>query len=323
MYYASNFGNNTIGDFMKIRLGYVSITKTLDITPSSNVTYTEFLKNNDFNKLDKVIISNFNNLEKLINYNIANNIHFYRLTSKLIPLATKNDVIFDYLEKYRFYYEKIGEKIKNMRVDFHPDQFCVLNSTKSEVVENSYSILKYHYDILTYLGILDKVIILHIGSSVLGKDNSIRRFINNFKKLDKCISDCIVIENDDKVFNILDCIKIKREIGCRIVLDYHHFNCNNNKENLLDHIDEIFDGWYIPKIHFSSPKNKTKKDFRSHHDYINVFEFIAFIELIKHLEYDIDIMIEAKAKDEAVFRLVRQLKYYTNYKFIDETTFIV
>ena len=34
-------------------------------------------------------------------------------------------------------------------------------------------------------------------------------------------------------------------------------------------------------------------------------------------------MIEAKAKDDALFRLVRELKYKTNYKFIDETTFIL
>ena len=28
-------------------------------------------------------------------------------------------------------------------------------------------------------------------------------------------------------------------------------------------------------------------------------------------------------KDDALFRLVRELKYLTDYKFIDETTFIV
>lgn len=34
-------------------------------------------------------------------------------------------------------------------------------------------------------------------------------------------------------------------------------------------------------------------------------------------------MIEAKQKDEALFRLVRELKYKTNYQFLDETTFLV
>ena len=31
----------------------------------------------------------------------------------------------------------------------------------------------------------------------------------------------------------------------------------------------------------------------------------------------------AKQKEEALFRLVRELKYKTNYEFLDETTFIV
>lgn len=109
-----------------------------------------------------------------------------------------------------------------------------------------------------------------------------------------------------------------------MVLDYHHHMCNNNGENIEKYLEEIFSTWknINPKVHFSSPKNHTKKDFRSHHDYVDAKEFINFIEKIKKLDYDIDIMIEAKAKDDALFRLTRQLKYLTNYKFIDETTFI-
>ena len=78
-----------------------------------------------------------------------------------------------------------------------------------------------------------------------------------------------------------------------------------------------------PKVHFSSPKSKLKKEFRSHHDYIASNSFINFIEKIKFINKDFDIMLEAKAKDEALFKLVRELKYKTNYKFIDETTFII
>ena len=62
---------------------------------------------------------------------------------------------------------------------------------------------------------------------------------------------------------------------------------------------------------------------RNHHDYINSDDFISFIESIKYLNTDVDVMIEAKAKDEAIFKLVRELKFKTNYKFIDETTFEV
>ena len=310
---------------MKIRLGYVSISKTLDISCSKTITYTNFKKDENFDKIDKIIVDNLNNLEKIIDYNIKNNIHFYRLTSKLIPLATKKEVIFDYILKYQKYYQKIGEKINNnkMRIDVHPDQFCILNSTKKEVLENSFTILEYHYKILEALNIKNKIIILHIGSSVFGKENSIKRFINNFYKLPDYLQKSIAIENDDKIYNVIDCLNLAKKLNIPFVLDYHHHICNNDEIDIDKYLRAIFSTWTTtPKIHFSSPKNQTKKDFRSHHDYINIEDFINFLTKIKHLNIDLDIMLEAKAKDEALFKLVRLLKY-NDYEFIDDTTFLI
>lgn len=313
--------NNIIGDYMMVRLGYACVCNGVDETSSSPYTYSEYLKKGNLDKLDHVIVSNLVGLEKIINYNIKNNIHFYRMSSKIIPLATKEDVCFDYMTKYKDIYDKIGKKIKesNMRVDFHPDQFCVLNSTNKEVVENSIKILDYHYNLLKCLNIENKVLVLHVGSSVFGKDNAIKRFINNYKKLPNYLKEVIVIENDDKVFNVSDVIKISDIINIPVVLDYHHYRCNTSN---ID-IKKIFDSWKgkVPKIHFSTAKNS--KEFRSHSDYINSDEFIEFIEKIKDHGVDVDIMIEAKAEDDALFRLVREIKYKTDYKFVDDTTFII
>lgn len=310
--------NNIYGDYMRVRLGYACVCNGIIGTSSTNYTYSEYLKNNNLDKLDSVIISNLEVLEEIINYNIKNNIHFYRMSSRIVPLATKEDVSFDYIDKYKDYYDKIGKKIKysKMRVDFHPDQFAVLNSTKKEVVDNTIMILDYHYNLLEALGIKDKILVLHIGGNTFGKDNSIRRFINNFNKLPEYLRKSIVIENDDKIFNVSDCIKISKEIGIPIVLDYHHHNCNKSNFNMED----VLNSWKdIPKMHFSSPKNK--KDYRNHSEYINSDDFIYFIELLKKYDRDIDIMIEAKLEDDALFRLVREIKYKTNYKFIDDTSF--
>ncbi len=311
---------------MIIRLGYACITETLTgITTSSSYTYTNYTKEQNKTKLDRIIKSNLTDLGKILDYNISNNIHFYRLSSKLIPLATKKEVVFNYLSKYDKYYEYLSRKIEDsrMRVDLHPDQFCVLNSTNKDVVKNSIEILKYHYNILNKLKVKNKVLVLHVGSNAFGKSNSLTRFINNYMTLPKSIRDTIVVENDDKVFNIKDCLYLNEKLNVPIVLDYHHHFCNNDGINLYDYIEDIFNTWknINPKVHFSSPKNLTKKEIRSHNDYIDSNKFIEFVEDIKHLDYDIDIMIEAKKKDEALFRLIRELKYKTNYKFIDDTTF--
>lgn len=313
---------------MIIRLGYVSISKTLDsITTSHTISYTNYLKEKKEERLDQIIRLNLNSLNEIVDYNIKNNIHFYRLTSNLIPLATMKEVKFDYITKYKNLYKEIGNKINKhkLRIDMHPDQFTVLNSTKKEVLDNTLEILKYHYNILDALEIKDKYLIVHIGSNVFGKKAAISRFINNFNKLPKYIKNCIVVENDDKIFNIVDTLELCEKINRPMVLDYHHYVCNSSDVDIKDYYERIFSTWknINPKIHFSSPKNKTKKDIRAHHDYINPDDFISFIDSIKHLNFNLDIMLEAKAKDEALFKLIRYLKYKTDYKFIDDTTFQV
>lgn len=310
---------------MLIRLGYVSISKTLNITSSSTITVTNFKKNNDYEKLEQIIISNLEALIKILKYNQKNNIHFYRLTSNLIPLATLKDISFNYLDKYQSYYKEISNIIKDnkMRVDMHPGQYCVLNSTKKDVVESSIDILQYHYNLLDAMRLDNKILILHIGSSVFGKDKAIVRFINNFKRLPKYLQECIVIENDDKIFNVEDCLKVSDILNIPVVLDYHHHLCNKTEKEIEEYLPRIFATWIDikPKIHFSSPKNK--REFRSHHDYIDIDEFIKLLSILKKYNISVDIMIEAKAKDDAMFKLIRELKYKSDYKFIDDTSFIV
>lgn len=311
---------------MLVRLGYACICTTLDgVTTSSSYSYTNFNKNNDYDKLDKVIISNLEDLIKILIFNKKNNIRFYRLSSNLIPLATHNKVVFDYIDNYKSYYNKISNIINNsnMRVDMHPSTYCILNSTKKEVVDNTIEILKYHYNILDAMGIDNKIIIIHIGSNTFGKEKSLVRFINNFNKLPEYLKQVIAIENDDKIFTIDDCLYLARELNIKVVLDYHHFLCNNIGRNIDNYLEEILSTWknMRPKMHFSSPKNK--KDYRYHNDYIDASSFIDFLNIISKYDKDIDIMLEAKAKDEALFRLARELKYKTNYEFIDETSFKV
>ena len=314
---------------MKVRLGYVALSKALDdVTTSSTITYTNYInKNYNTSKLLEITKNNLDSLYEIIKYNVKNNFHFYRLTSKLVPLATHDKVDFDYITPLLDEYKKIGKLINdnNIRVDTHPDQYAVLNSMDSKIVKNTVEILEYHYKIMDAIGIKDKIIILHVGSSACGKKASITRFINNINKLPNYIKKCIAVENDDKVYNIKDVLELCHKINVPMVLDYHHFICNNEKEDINDYLKEIMDTWdgKLPKMHFSSPKSKLKKEFRSHSDYINKECFIKFINILKKQDKDIDIMLEAKAKDDAVSRLVRCLKYETNYKFLDETTFII
>lgn len=320
--------HNINGDTMKVRLGYVAISKALDITTSSTITYTNYVnKGYDTKKLLEITKNNINALKEIMTYNVKNNIHFYRLTSKLVPLATHDKVSFNYITPFLNEYKEIGKIINdnNIRVDTHPEEYAVLNSMDKKIVKNTFQILEYHYKVLNVLNINNPIIILHVGSMAGGKKASITRFINNFNKLPDHIKKCIAVENDDKTYNIKDVLYLCKKINVPMVLDYHHYVCNNDGEKIENYINDILNTWKNnnAKFHFSSPKSMLKKEFRSHHDYVNPNDFIKFIGLLKPYNKDIDIMLEAKAKDDALSRLVRQLKYKTDYKFINDGTFIV
>ena len=54
--------------------------------------------------------SNLDDLYKILEYNVKNKIHFYRITSALIPLATHPEVKnWDYRNIFNKDFERIGD----------------------------------------------------------------------------------------------------------------------------------------------------------------------------------------------------------------------
>lgn len=301
---------------MKIRLGYACITKTID-KKFRTINYTNF--NDNYDKLNDVIKHNLDTLYEILLYNVKNNIHFYRITSNLIPLIDHPNIDKNRIYKFNSEFRKIKKlvRLSGMRVDMHSGEYAVINSVRKEVIASSFSNLIEMHKILSR--ITDKpYIVMHVGSNAFGKKLSMSRFKNSFKKLPKKIRDSIIIENDDKIFDIENIIELSKSLSVPIVLDYHHHICNHN--NLKIDFDSIFSSWNdIPKMHISSPRSNKKAEFRSHHDFIDISDFVELCSKLKREDKDVDIMIEAKEKDNALFKLVRELKYL-NYNFIDETT---
>ncbi|MFD3158380.1 UV DNA damage repair endonuclease UvsE [Haloimpatiens sp. FM7330] len=317
---------------MRVRLGYVAISLNLPkVTSSSNVTYAYYSKlssqEKKINKLKQTTLSNLDDLYKILKYNKDNCIHFYRVTSALVPLATHPEVNeWNYRMIFKKDFERLGKFIKenDMRIDTHPNEFNVINSVREEVVENTKRNLYFHVNFFKDIDYEQGKMIIHIGSGQKGKENSIERFITNFMNYPREITERIILENDDKVFNTNDVLNICNKLGVPMVLDIHHYVCNNEGENIEDLLPCIFNTWnnekLPPKVHVSSPKNGEKD--RKHADYINVHDFINFINMCKKVDRDIDVMIEAKKKDVALFKLVEDLKnIQPKWKWIDKTTF--
>ena len=316
---------------MRVRLGYVSIALALPkVTSSSHVTYTYYLKLNTrekrINKLKQVSYSNIQDLKKILEYNVKKDIHFYRITSALIPLATHPDVNWDYRKIFKIDFKLLGELIQknHMRVDTHPDQFNVINSIDDNVVENTKRNLWFHTNLFKDMEYPQGKMVLHIGSAAGGKAAAFKRFENNFSKYPKEITSKIILENDDKTFTAKETLQLCKHLGIPMVLDVHHHICNNDGEQITDILPEILDTWkgetLPPKLHFSSPKNGPKD--RKHADFIDGQHFVEFIESCKPFNQDIDIMIEAKKKDLALYELVQSIKNLRKeWEWIDVSTF--
>ena len=314
---------------MQINLGYVGNPPTLLDIYSHTLTFKEFSKyDNDkgIDLLTKRIKLNFKNFQKVLKYNHDNKIKFYRMTHTMFPLLTHHNVNIDYKEVFKDEFNKLKKTIDkyNIRIDTHPDEFCLLTSDKDNVTTNSIKILKFHLEIFKLLGINGKCV-LHIGSSKPTKEEALNRFRDNFNKLPIELKNLIILENDDKTYTVSDTLTLCEELNIPMVLDYHHYICNHEKNerinNLLPKIIKTWNNTNLnPKMHFSNSISTKQK--RNHSTYLNYNSFIKFLKLLQPLNTDIDIMIEAKGKDEALFRLVRQLKFYKDFK-VKGTTIIL
>ena len=320
---------------MKIRLGYVAISMKLGkkVTSSSSVTFKNYSKLSSkeerLNKLKTVALSNLDDLARILKYNAENNIHFYRITSALIPLVTHPEVgYWGHREIFKKDFEYIGRIINenHMRVDTHPDEFNVLNSTNPRVVANTKLNLICQTEWFEDMNYKEGKMVLHVGGATGGKEEGIKRFIDNFNEYPEEITSRLIIENDDKTYTAKEVLNLCENLNIPMVLDVHHHNCNNNGEEVQELVERIFNTWnkenIPPKIHFSSPREF--ENDRKHADYINGEDFVKFIEKAKIIDRDFDVMLECKMKDEALYKLSKDIKRIKpEYEWVDESIFVV
>ncbi len=286
-------------------IGYACLTKGI---PNTGFR-TCIIKNASSENLKELIEHNLNSLENIIDYNIKNNILLFRISSDIIPFGSNpvNKLKWEVLFKGKL--DKIGFKIKKsgMRVSMHPGQYTVLNSLNSAVVENAAKDLFYHAKFLESLGTdTSSKIILHIGGIYGDKISASERFTNNYKSLKKTIKDRLVIENDDKLYNINDVLKIAKEINVPVVFDnLHHFL--NPPEVLKSEQDWIYEAkktWSekdgLQKIHYSQQDSQKRKGSHTRTIYIS-----QFLDYYKNLsDKNIDIILEVKDKNLSALKCI-------------------
>ncbi len=280
------------------------------------------LKNVSNDKLTEVILHNLSSLEHMIDYNIKNGITLFRISSDLISFGSSKVNELVWWEMFQSQFERIGRKIKdgNLRVSMHPGQYTVLNSPKTEVVENAILDLNYHTKVLDCLGVgQNHKIILHIGGIYGDKTSAKERFIRNYNRLDDSVKKRLVLENDDKSYHIGDLLDISRIINAPIVFDNLH-NIVNPYDSAVSEVQWIMEcnkTWNetdgCQKIHYSQQDNKKKPG--SHSETIRIMEFLDFYEKLD--QKNIDIMLEVKDKNLSAIKCINCVREGTQLKDLE------
>ena len=121
---------------MRISFGYVAMSVVLkDCSPSRTITLQNLFKIDSekarFARLSSIARENLKNTQRLFFHNQAHDIKVFRITSKLIPLATHPVTEnWDWFVEVKDELQTMGEYARNngFRLSAHPDHFTILNS---------------------------------------------------------------------------------------------------------------------------------------------------------------------------------------------------
>lgn len=283
-------------DFIIVNRGMTR--KTLDIKGLSYVS--------------ELIILNLKDTLRVMQYNVENNIFIYRMSSDSFPWMSEYE--FSDLPNFNIIQTLLAEigsfiKHNNMRCGFHPGPFSVLASENPAVVEKTIDELNKHSELMDMMG-LDQThyypINIHINTTQPSREEAAKRFCTNFEKLSESCKKRLTIENDDgknqySVKMLYD--MVHKVIGIPIVFDQHHFNCGPQDQDIRSALELALSTWNVkPLTHMSSPKTieDEKGRYTAHADFI--------YEEIQTFGNEFDTEIEAKAKDLAVIKYIKEFQ---------------
>ncbi|KAF2090464.1 UV-endonuclease UvdE [Saccharata proteae CBS 121410] len=264
-------------------------------------------------------LANARDIIKMLRWNDRYGIKFLRLSSEMFPFASHEEYGYKLAPFAAEALAEVGKVVAELghRVTTHPGQFTQLGSPRKSVIDNAIRDLAYHDEMLSLLKLpeqqnRDAVMILHLGGVFGDKAATLDRFRENYASLSQSIKNRLVLENDDVSWTVHDLLPVCEELNIPMVLDYHHHNIMFDSAQLREGTKDIMDlypritaTWnrkgIKQKMHYSEPTPPaiTGQQRRKHNPRPATLPPCAD---------DMDLMIEAKDKEQAVFELMRTFK---------------
>ena len=109
----------------------------------------------------------------------------------------------------------------------------------------------------------------------------------------------LVIENDERLYSVSDCLAIHERTGIPVLLDAFHHSVNNEHEQIPDLLGPVQASWKkhdgIPLVDYSSQQPGRRAG--AHAESIDPEDFRSFLNA--SIRFDLDIMLEIKDKEKS------------------------
>jgi UV DNA damage endonuclease len=297
-----------------MRVGYACINMTLaeeKIQVNRSMIKKTFASKG-ISYASELALKNITDLEKIIDWNVSNQLLLYRMSSDMFPWMSEYELkdLPDY-QQIKNLLAKIGQKSKehDVRLTYHPGPFNVLATNSDVVLRNTLKELRQHGEIMDLLGLPRSPfakINIHVGGAYGDRNSAIQRFIKNCALLPAEVSGRLTVENDDKanMFRVSDLLSIHEATGISVVFDYHHHQLCSGDLTTEEAVLLAYETWpagVTPVVHFSSSRKRFEDPAcseASHADFV--------YESINRFGLDVDIMLEAKAKEKATILFLQQ-----------------
>ena len=259
-----------------------------------------------------------------------------RISSDMLSLYTHADYVAfwrdpntqDMLQRW---FAPLGEtaRANNVRLSFHPGQFCVLGSESEGVLNNSIEEFEYHVDMARWMGYGREFQDIKINVHISGRKGA-QGVRDVYGRLSPEARNTLTLENEEFTHGLTDCLSLADLVPT--VMDVHH---NWIREGTYidsndDLVKKVIDSWrgLRPTMHYSVSREDVlgahpghilpdhgalidqgynKAKLRAHSDYY--WNDAANEWALTFLD-NFDIMCESKAKNLASQKLYERAKQH-------------
>jgi len=255
-----------------------------------------------------------------------------RLGSNQIPMATEPNWRYVFEDKTVIAelergFRRIGDhaRERDVKLSFHPGQFCVLASDNDDIVERSIDEFEYHVNMARWMGYGEQFQDFKCNVHISGR-KGYQGIIDVLPRLSPEARNIITIENDEMCHGLDASLMLKDHVA--LVLDIHHHWIRDEEyiQANDDRVKMVIDSWrgVRPTLHYSYSRDEwldqsTRIDEGNRHDSLHsipdLLESGAKKQKLRaHSDYypnddandwaltfwqDFDIQCEAKAKNLA------------------------